>query len=179
MDSSWSKGESSIQHISTRIREGDKASCTQLTFYVAAPSLSIQLHISNTYINACVYTYTYTCHTRQCHSLCSPPVTVLLRPSGEGRSGMGGEQGNSASELYSSPSVPSPSHHVLTIQHVGEEIEEAEAIAWERRREDTSVGMEEHSSQQSLSCLLPQHTHTSPYPVGVQVSGAALTGPLC
>ena len=37
--------------------------------------------------------------------------------------------------------------------------------------------MEEHSSQQSLSCLLPQHTHTSPYPVGVQVSGAALKGP--
>ena len=54
MDSSWSKGESSIQHISTRIREGDKASCTQLTFYVAAHSLSIQLHISNTYINAYV-----------------------------------------------------------------------------------------------------------------------------
>ena len=54
MDSSWSKGESSIQHISTRIREGDKASCTQLTFYVAASSLSIQLHISNTYINAYV-----------------------------------------------------------------------------------------------------------------------------
>ena len=49
-----SKGESSIQHISTRIREGDKASCTQLPIYVAAPSLSIQLHISNTYINAYV-----------------------------------------------------------------------------------------------------------------------------
>ena len=29
-----------------------------------------------------------------------------------------------------------------------------------KRRDDTSVGMEEHSLQQSLSCLLPQHTHT-------------------
>ena len=47
----------------------------------------------------------------------------------------------------------------------------------EKRRDDTSVGMEEHSSQQSLSCLLPQHTHTSPCPVGVQVSGAALKEP--
>ena len=59
MDSSWSKGESSIQHISTRIREGDEASCTQLTLYVAAPSLSIQLHISNTYINAYVHIPTH------------------------------------------------------------------------------------------------------------------------
>ena len=60
MDSSWSKGESSLQHISTRIREGDNASCTQLTFYVAAPSgLSIQLQISNTYINAYVRILTH------------------------------------------------------------------------------------------------------------------------
>ena len=66
----------------------------------------------------------------------------------------------------------------LSPQYEGGEIEEAEAIVWERRRYDTSVGMEEHSSQQSLSCLLPQHTHTSPCPVGVQAaSGAALKGP--
>ena len=54
MDSSWSKGESSIQHISTRIREGDKASCTQLTFTLLHTTLSIQLQISSTYINAYV-----------------------------------------------------------------------------------------------------------------------------
>ena len=65
----------------------------------------------------------------------------------------------------------------LSPQYEGGEIEEAEVIAQERRREDTSVGMEEHSSQQSLSCLLPQNTQTSPCPVGVQVSGAALKGP--
>ena len=34
-----------------------------------------------------------------------------------------------------------------------------------------------NSSQQSFSCLLPQHAHTSTYPVGVQVSGAALKEP--
>ena len=65
------------------------------------------------------------------------------RTRGEGR-GMGGEEGGSASELHSTPSILSPSYPVP--QYEGGEIEEAEAIAWERRREDTSVGMEEHSS---------------------------------
>ena len=55
----------------------------------------------------------------------------------------------------------SPPFTTLSPQYKGGEIEEAEAIAWERR-EDTSVGMDERSSQQSLFCLLLQHTHTSP-----------------
>ena len=59
----------------------------------------------------------------------------------------------------------------------GGEIEKGEVMGEKKRRDDTSVGMDEHSSQQSLSCLLPQHTHISPCPVGVQVSGAALKGP--
>ena len=33
------------------------------------------------YIHKCIHTYTHTCHTRQCHSLCSPPITLILRPS--------------------------------------------------------------------------------------------------
>ena len=59
----------------------------------------------------------------------------------------------------------------------GGEIEKGEVMGEKKRRDDMSVGMEEHSSQQSLSCLLPQHKHTSPCPVGFQVSGAALKGP--
>ena len=85
MDSSWSKGESSIQHISTRIREGDKASCTQLTFYVAAPSLSIQLHISNTYINAYVHIPTHAIPDNATlyalHLQCMLAVRLVLRLS--------------------------------------------------------------------------------------------------
>ena len=85
MDSSWSKGESSTQHISTRIREGDKASCTQLTFYVAAPSLSIQLQISNTYINAYVRIPTHAIPDNATlyalHLQCMPAVRLVLRLS--------------------------------------------------------------------------------------------------
>ena len=61
-----------------------------------------------------------------------------------------------------------------TVRGWGDRRSRDNGMGEEKRREDTSVGMEEHSSHQSLSCLLPQHTHTSPCPVGVQVSGAAL-----
>ena len=79
---------------------------------------------------------------------------------------MGGEEGGSASELHSISSVPPLP--TLSPQCEGGEIEGAD---------ESSVGVEEHSSRQFLTCLLPQHTHTSPCPVGVQVSGAALKGP--
>ena len=74
-----------IQHITTRIREGDKASCTQLTFYVAAPSLSIQLQISNTYINAYVRIPTHAIPDNATlyalHLQCMLAVRLVLRLS--------------------------------------------------------------------------------------------------
>ena len=81
------------------------------------------------------------------------------------RKGMGGEEEGSESELHSIPSVSSLPHPVLIVRGWGDGGSRGNGMGEEKRREDTSVGMDEHSSQQSLSCLLPQHTHTPPYPV--------------
>ena len=77
----------------------------------------------------------------------------------EGRSGIGGEEGVSASELHCIPSVPSLHHPVSTVQGWEDRGSRGNGKEEEKRREDTSVGMEKHSSQQSLSCLLP-NIHT-------------------
>ncbi len=93
----------------------------------------------------------------------------------EERSGMGGRK--EVVQVNFISSHLSPSLPTLSPQYQGGKIEGADVMAWERRREDTSEGVKEHSSRQFLTCLLPQHTHTSPCPVGVQVSGAALKEP--